>query len=196
MPRVLPPELTTRIAVAVLSLVLVACGATATSTDAESDPGTGASGVPAATPGPVGARLGVLPGVEGFAYRDQPGIVPAFVAGAEESLQGAAEIRILQAAIASRDDEEVAIIAFGFPGADDAQAVDYMARILDGMEDGFQAAAERGLDGEAYVMTFDGQSVVVAPWAHTEDGELIFLFFSGPTEATQQLAATILNQLD
>ena len=180
------------IAATALAIVLAACGQAATS----ADPGNGASRAPALTPGPVGSGLGALPGVEGFAYRDQPDIVPGFVAGAEESLAGATEIRILQAAVASRDDEEIGIIAFGFPDADDTQAVDYMARILDGMEDGFQAAAERGLDGEAYVMNFQGQSVVIAPWGHTEGGELIFLFFRGPTEATQQLAAAILNARD
>ena len=194
MPRVSATDLAARFATVILSLALVACGTAATSTDAQPD--TETSQAPASTPGPVGSGLGALPGVEGFAYREHPGIVPAFVAGAEESLEGAADIRIAQAAVASRYDDEVAIIAFGFPGASDPQAVDYMARVLDGMEDGFQAAAQRGLDGEGYVMTFDGQSVVVAPWAHTEDGQLIFLFFSGPTEATQQLAAAILNQVD
>jgi hypothetical protein len=192
MPRVSLTDLAARSAPALLAIALVACGASPTPSDA----GPTASRGPALTPGAVGEPFGALPGVEGFAYRDEPGIVPGFVAGAEESLAGAAELRILQAAVASRDQEEVAIIAFGFPGAPDAQAVDYMARILDGMEDGLQAAAQRGLDGEAYVMTFEGQSVVVAPWAHTQDGQLIFLFFRGPTQATQELAAAILNQVD
>jgi hypothetical protein len=193
MPRVSLTHLVARVTPAVLAVALVACGpATSTDTQPDAEP----SQAPALTPGPVGSGLGALPGVDGFAYRDEPGIVPAFVAGAEESLQGAAEVRIVQAALASRGDDEVAVIGFGFPGVSDSQAVDYMARVLDGMEDGFQAPAQRGLDGEGYVMTFDGQTVVVAPWGHTEDGELIFLFFSGPTEATQQLAAAILNQVD
>jgi hypothetical protein len=195
MPRVSRSDLVARAGLFILSLALVACGSAAKSTG-----GPGATGEanqsPALTAGPVGAGHGALPGVEGFAYRDQPGIVPGFVAGAEESLEGAAEVRIVQASVASRDQDEVAIIAFSFPGATDAQAVDYMARILDGMEDGFQAPAQRGLDGEGYVMNFSGQTVVVAPWGHTEDSQLVFLFFHGPSEPTQQLAAAILNQLD
>jgi hypothetical protein len=191
MPRDHLTDLAARIAPAVLAILLVACGPAASPS---ADPGP-ATGAPAATPGPVGARIGVLPGVEGFAYREQPGIIPGFVAGARESLDGAAEVQIVQAAVASRDDEEVAVIAFAFPGATDTQAVDYMARILDGMEDGFQAGAERGLDGEAYVIAFDGQSVVVAPWGHIGN-DLVFLFFNGRTEATQELAAAILNAVD
>jgi hypothetical protein len=191
MPRGPFPHLTARVAAAALAVVLVACGSAVTSTDA----GTG-SGAPAGgTPGPVGAGLGALPGVEGFAYREQPRIVPGFVEGANESLAGAAEVQIGQAAIASRGEEEVAVITFGFPGETDAQAVDFMARVIDGMEQGFQAGAERGLDGEAYVMTFDGESVVVAPWGHI-GGNLVFLFFRGPTEATHDLAGAILNAVD
>ena len=191
MPRVFTSDLAARAAPILVALVLVAC-------DSAANPSEEAVGslAPALTPGPVGSGLGALPGVEGFAYRDQPAIVPGFVAGAEESLAGAAEVEIMQAAVASRGGDEVGVIAFSFPGAADTQAVDYMARILDGMEEGFQAPAERGLDGEAYVMTFQGQTVVMAPWGHTEDGQLVFLFFRGPTETTQQLAAAILNQVD
>ena len=102
---------------------------------------------------------------------------------------------IIQAAVASRDDDEVSVIAFGFPdAADDPQAVDYFARVVDTMEDAFQAGAERGLDGEAYVMTNEGRSLVLAPWGRTD--YLVFLFFDGPTEATQELAAAILNAVD
>jgi hypothetical protein len=191
MPRVFTSDLAARAAPILVALVLVAC-------DSAANPSEEAVGslAPALTPGPVGSGLGALPGVEGFAYRDQPAIVPGFVAGAEESLAGVAEVEIVQAAVASRGEDEVGVIAFSFPGAADTQAVDYMARILDGMEEGFQAPAERGLDGEAYVMTFQGQTVVMAPWGHTEDGQLVFLFFRGPTETTQQLAAAILNQVD
>jgi hypothetical protein len=193
MPRVSLNDLAARATPAVVAIALVACSSSPTT---PTDLGGQSSQQPASTPGPVGSGLGALPGVEGFAYRDQPAIVPGFVAGAEESLAGAAEIEIVQAAVASRDDDEVAIIVFGFPGATDAQAVDYMARILDGMEDGFQAGAERGLDGEGYVINFDGQTVVVAPWGHVEGGELVFLFFHGPTEAATDLAAAILNAMD
>ena len=180
-----------RLAPMLIAVVVVACAPTS------SPSGTGSASVPApaTTPGPVGAGLGPLPGVEGFAYREQPGIIPGFVRGAEESLDGEAEVQIVEAAIASRADDEVAIIAFAFPGATDAQAVDYMARILDGMEDGFQAPAERGLDGEAYVMEFDGQTVVMAPWGHLDDS-LVFLFFHGPTEATSDLAAAYLSAVE
>ena len=186
MPGVHLTDIAVRVAPAVLAVLLAACGSPTTST---------ATGAPASTPGPVGAGLGVLPGVEGFAYREQPGIVPGFAEGAAESLDGAAEVQIVEAAVASRDADEVAVIAFGFPGATDTQAVDYMARILDGMEDAFQAGAERGLDGEGYVINFDGQTVVVAPWGHIENN-LVFLFFHGPTEATTDLAAAILNAVD
>lgn len=189
MPGVHLTDLAVRVAPAVLAAVLVACGSPATSTDSGTPTAT-----PAATPGPVGAGLDPLPGVEGFAYRVQPGIVPGFLEGAEESLGGAAEPEIVQAAVASREGEEVAVIAFGFPGKTDTQAVDYMAGILDGMEDAFQAGAERGLDGEAYVLTFEGRSIVMAPWARTD--YLVFLFFNGPTEATTDLAAAILNAVD
>jgi hypothetical protein len=175
-----------------VAVLLVACGPSSSSSATDS-----ASGPPAAanTPGPVGVGLGPLPGVEGFAYREQPGIIPGFVRGAEESLDGEAEVQVVEAAVASRGDDEVAVIAYAFPGATDAQAVDYMARILDGMEDGFQAAAERGLDGEAYVMEFDGQTVVMAPWGHLDDS-LVFLFFHGPTEATSDLAAAYLSAVE
>jgi hypothetical protein len=190
MPRVSGSVLAARLAPFVLAVLLIACGEPGTSTGAGS-----ATVAPDSTPGPVGSGIGVLPGVEGFAYRDEPGIAPGFVAGAEESLAGASDVEVLQAAVASRDADEVAVIAFLFPGASDAQAVDYMARVLDGMEDGFQAGAERGLDGEAYVINVDGQSVVVAPWGHI-DNNLAFLFFHGPTEAAQDLASAILNAVD
>ena len=189
MPRDHSTQLVARFAPAFLALLLVACGDAATSS-APAD----ATIPPDSTPGPVGSGLGAFPGVEGFAYREEPGIVPGFVEGAEESLAGAAELAIVQAAVASRGDEEVSVIAFGFPGTEDTQAVDYFARVIDGLEDGLQVGAERGLDGEAYVLTSEGRSVVLAPWGRTD--HLVFLFFAGPTEATQDLSAAILNAVD
>src|SRR5918999_1666622 len=102
MPRVFTSDLAARAAPILMALVLVAC-------DSAANPSEEAVGslAPALTPGPVGSGLGALPGVEGFAYRDQPAIVPGFVAGAEESLAGAAEVEIMQAAVASRGGDEV-----------------------------------------------------------------------------------------
>jgi hypothetical protein len=191
MPRVSPSSIAARLASAVLAIGLAACGAATTSSD---DTGS-SSQPPAATPGPIGSGVGVLPGVEGFAYRQETGIVPGFVDGVDESLEGAAEVEIVDAAIASRGDDEVSVIAFGFPGAgEDTQAVDYFAQVIDTMEDGFQAGAERGLGGEAYVLTSEGRSIVMAPWGRTD--YLVFLFFQGPTEATQDLAGAILSAVD
>jgi hypothetical protein len=174
---------------AILAVALVACGTTPSSSEPAS--GSFAPG----TPGPVGEGLGALPGVQGFAYREQPALVPGFAQRVTASLGGTTEAQIVEAAVASRGEDEVAVIAFGFPGTTDAQAVDDMARVLDNMEQGFQAPAERGLDGEGYVMNFDGQMVVMAPWGHIDD-QLVFLFFHGPTEATQDLSAAILNATD
>jgi hypothetical protein len=190
MPGDLLHTIATRALPAILAVALAACGSTPGSTDVPS----GTNGADA-TPGPVGGGLGALPGVEGFAYREQPALVPGFAERVDASLGGTTEANIVEAAIAARDEDEVAVIAFGFPGTTDAQAVDDMARVLDNMEQGFQAPAERGLDGEGYVMNFNGQMVVMAPWGHIDD-ELVFLFFHGPTEATQDLAAAILNATD
>jgi hypothetical protein len=189
MPRDHRTLFATRVAPALLAILLVACGDAATSSAPED-----ATIPPDSTPGPVGSALGAFPGVEGFAYREEPGIVPGFVEGAEESLAGAAELAIVQAAVASRGEEEVSVIAFGFPGTEDTQAVDALGRVIDGLEDALQAGAERGLDGEAYVLTSEGRSVVLAPWGRTD--HLVFLFFAGPTEATQDIAAAILNAVD
>lgn len=149
-----------------------------------------ASEVPVAA-GP-GEPLGALPGVDGVSYRAEDGAVPGFLEGANETLAGAAEVRIVQAAIATHGSEQVSLIAFAFPGAADAAAVDYFARVLDGMEDGFGAGSQRGLGGGAYVMTGDGQSVVLGPWGRTA-GQLVFLFATGPSGITEQLAAAILG---
>ena len=182
-------RLAARVVPAILAVALVACGTTPSSSEPES--GSFAPG----TPGPVGEGLGPLPGVQGFAYREQPALVPGFAQRVTASLGGTTEAQIVEAAVASRGEDEVAVIAFGFPGTTDAQAVDDMARVLDNMEQGFQAPAERGLDGEGYVMNFNGQMVVMAPWGHIDD-QLVFLFFHGPTEATQDLSAAILNATD
>ena len=190
MPRDLLTPFAARVVLAVLAVTLVACGNTTGSSDSASG-----SNAAEATPGQVGAELGALPGVEGFAYREQPALVPGFAERVSASLGGTTEAQIVEAAVASRDQDEVAVIAFGFPGTTDAQAVDDMARVLDNMEQGFQAPAERGLDGEGYVMNFNGQMVVMAPWGHIGD-QLVFLFFHGPTEATQDLSAAILNATD
>jgi hypothetical protein len=190
----MPRDVLTRVAArgvpALLAIALVACGTTSGSS--ESATGSNAA---AATPGPVGGELGALPGVQGFAYREQPALVPGFAERVTASLGGTTQAQVFEAAVASRGEDEVAVIAFGFPGATDAQAVDDMARVLDNMEQGFQAPAERGLDGEGYVMNFNGQMVVMAPWGHIDD-QLVFLFFHGPTEATQDLSAAILNATD
>jgi len=139
-----------------------------------------------------GEQLGALPGVEGFAYRTEAGGVPGFLEGAEETLGDDVEVEIGQAAAATRGDEEVSVIVFSFPGADDGQAVDYFARILDDMEDGFQAGSQRGLDGKAYLMTGNDQTVVLAPWGRVGD-DLVFLFALGPSGTTEDLAGAILN---
>ena len=163
-------------------VILAACGSPAA-------PTSSASPVPlAASPG---ERLGALPGVEGFAYRAESAAVPGFVEGANEQLGGDVEIEIVQASIATRGDEGVSVIAFGFPGTNDAEAVDNFDQILGGMEDGIQAGSELGLGGSAYILAANGRSVVMAPFGRTD--HLVFVFLAGPTGATEDLAAGILN---
>ena len=164
--------------------LLAACGALT--------PSTAPSMPAAASPGEA---FGAFPGVDGFGYRLVTGHVPGFLAGMQATLGDQVEIEIGQAAAATRGDEEVALIAFSFPGSDDAQAVDFFARVLDDMEDGFQAGAQRGLGGEAYVMTANGQSAVLTPWARI-NGDLIFLFMAGPEGVTEEFAAAILETED
>lgn len=171
---------------ALAAVVILAACTTATPTT------TVSVGSPVAVAAPPGEALGALPGVEGFSYRAEDGAVLGFLAGANETLDGDAEVRIVQAAVASRGSDEISLIAFGFPGTTDAAAVDLFARVLDGMEDGFQAGSQRGLGGGAYVLSADGQSVVLAPWGRT-DGSLVFLFAHGPTGVTEQLSAAILG---
>ena len=170
----------------ILAIVaLLAACTSVTTTTASAGPA-----VPVAA-GP-GERLGALPGVEGFSYRAEDGAVPGFLAGANETLDGAAEISIVQAAVATRGSDEVSLIAFGFPGAPDAAAVDYFARVLDGMEDGFGAGSQRGLGGGAYILSGERQTAVLGPWGRSND-ELVFLFALGPPGITEQLAAAILG---
>ncbi len=161
-------------------LLLAACGST--------EPSPSPSIPPAASPGEA---FGAFPGVQGFAYRLVTGHVPGFLAGVQATLGDQVDIEIGQAAAATRGDEEVALIAFSFPGTDDAQAVDLFARVLDDMEDGFQAGAQRGLGGDAYVMTANGQTAVLTPWARAGE-DLIFLFIAGPEGVTEELASAIL----
>jgi hypothetical protein len=130
--------------------------------------------------------------VEGFAYRSESGGVPGFLAGAEETLGDEVEVVIVQATVAERGDDEVSLIAFGFPGASDTQAVDYFARIIDDMEDGFGAASQPFLGGDGYVMSGERQTAVLAPWGRT-DGDLVFLFALGHPGATEELVTAILD---
>jgi hypothetical protein len=172
-----------------LALAAIAVLAACTSSDAPAASASAGPSVPtAASPG---EKLGAFPGVEGFGYRAEGVAVPGFLSGANQSLDGDAEVTIVQAAVASRGSDEVSLIAFGFPGTSDADAIDYFARILDDMEDGFQAGSQRGLGGGAYVMSNEGRTVVLAPWGRTE--HLVFLFALGPTGTTEELAAAILG---
>lgn len=170
------------LAIAVV-MVLAACSSPA-------GPSTAASVNPVASPGDP---LGVFPGVQGWSYRLEPGTVPGFVRGVEETLGAGIETEIGLAAIASRDDDQVSLIAFGFPGTDDTQGVDYFARVLDDMEDGFQAGSQRGLGGDAYLMTADGRTTVLAPFVRSPAGHLVFLFALGPEGPTEELAGAILD---
>ena len=162
--------------------ILAACGSTVPS----ALPSVEANASP-------GEALGAFPGVDGFAYRLETGTVPGFVQGVRETLGDEVEVEIGQAAIATRDDEEVSVIAFGFPGTDDTQGIDFFARVLDGMEDGFGAGSQRGLGGDAYLMTANGRTTVLAPWGRAADGHLIFLFAFGPTGTTEELVTGILD---
>ena len=159
--------------------VLVACGS--------ATPSGGASLDAVASPGQA---LGAFPGVEGFSYRLDTD-VGGFLLGVQDTLGDQVDVEIGQAVVATRGEEEVSLIAFGFPGTTDTQAVDFFARVLDDMEDGFQAASQRGLGGEAYLMRAEGQTVVLAPWGRTE--HLIFLFALGPEGATEQIAGALLD---
>jgi hypothetical protein len=169
------------LALAAITL-LAACGTPATSS------------VPASsiTPSSPGEGLGVFPGVEGWSYRVEPGTVPGFLRGVQETLGDQVDTEIGLAALASRGDDEVSLIAFGFPGAEDTQSVDHFARVLDDMEDGFQAGSERGLGGDAYLMTADGRTTVMAPFVRSPAGHLVFLFAFGPEGPTEELAGAIL----
>lgn len=163
--------------------VLAACSATASPT-ATPFP----SLVPFASPGDP---LGAFPAVEGVGYRLDLNSIPGFVANTRESIGEEVEVQIIQSAIATNDTGGVSVIAFGFPGATDEQAVDYFARVLDKMEDGFGAGSQRGLDDRAYVMTADGQTVILAPWGRLD--YLVFLFAVGPTETTEDVVIGILD---
>ena len=174
-----------------LALVAVAILAACSSIAAPSDStGVDPSGPTAASPGDP---FGSFPGVDGFGYA-APMVsgVERFETAANASLGDDQRVQIVDAAIASRGDDDVLAIAFGVPGTTDEEAVDAFARILDGMEDGFQAGSERGLGGSAYVMTNDEETVVLGPWGRTDDA-LVFLFAVGPTGATQDFASAILN---
>lgn len=173
------------LAIAALT-VLAACGSPA-------DPSPAASVDPVASPG---EPLGVFPGVDGWSYRLSVATVPGFVSGVEQTLGEDVEVEIGLAAIAERDEEEVSLIAFGFPGSDDTQSVDYFARVLDDMEDGFQAGSQRGLGGDAYLMTADGRTTILAPFVRSPAGHLVFLFAFGPEGPTEELAAAILEPGD
>jgi hypothetical protein len=162
--------------------LLAACGGSSTS----------AVPVPSIPPASPGEALGVFPGVEGWSYRVELGTVPGFLRGVEETLGQEIDTEIGLAAVASRGDDEVSLIAFGFPGADDTQSVDYFARVLDDMEDGFQAGSQRGLGGDAYLMTADGRTTIMAPFVRSPDGHLVFLFAFGPQGPTEELAGAIL----
>lgn len=169
-----------------VAIAMAACGATTSSADR-----TPAASVDLAPRSP-GEALGAFPGVEGFAYAPAGGAAVAdFARNADESLEGSAEVRIVDAATAERDGDQVLLIGFTFPGLGDEAAVDAFARVIDRMEDGFGAASERGLGGAAYVLTNEGRSVVMGPWGRTEG--LVFLFAVGPTEATTDLAGAILR---
>jgi hypothetical protein len=163
--------------------VLAACSPTASPTATPLP-----SLVPFASPGDA---LGAFPGVEDYAYRLDLNSIPAFVANTRESIGEEVEVQIIQSAIATRDKGDVSVIAFGFPGATDEQAVDYFARVLDKMEDGFGAASQRGLEDRAYVMRDDSQTVVLAPWGRLD--YLVFLFAVGPTETTEDVVIGILD---
>jgi hypothetical protein len=176
----LPPIL----AVACLS-ILVAC------TPGAAPSASTSSGPSVPTAASPGEGLGSLPGVEGWAYRAESDAVPGFLSGANQSLDGDAEVSIVQASAATRGDDEVSLIAFSFPGTTDADAIDYFARVLDDMEDGFQAGSQRGLGGGAYVMANEGRTVVLAPWGRAE--HLVFLFALGPTGPTEELVSAILG---
>lgn len=163
--------------------VLAACGSPA-------EPSTSASAIPPSSPGEA---FGVFPGVEGWAYRVEPGTVPGFVRGVEETLGQDVETEIGLAAVASRGDDEVSLIAFGFPGVEDSIAVDHFARVLDDMEDGFQAGSQRGLGGDAYLMKADGRTTILAPFVRSPAGHLVFLFAIGPDGPTEELVGSILE---
>lgn len=173
------------LAVAV-AMVLAACDSTAA-------PSSVASADPVASPG---EQLGVFPGVAGWSYRVERVTVPGFVSGVEETLGEDVETEIGLAAVATRGENEVSLIAFGFPGADDTRSVDYFARVLDDMEDGFQAGSQRGLGGNAYLMTTEGRTTVLAPFVRSPAGHLVFLFAIGPDGPTEELAGAILDADD
>ena len=179
-----------RVARALLGLtsvvVLAACSPTA-SPSASPPP----SLIPFSSPGDP---LGALPAVEGVGYRLDLNSIPSFLANTRESIGDEVEVQIIQSAIATHESGDVSVIAFGFPGATDEQAVDYFGRVLDKMEDGFGAASERGLNGRAYVMTSDGRTVMLAPWGRLD--YLVFLFAVGPTEATEAVVTGILDAED
>ena len=163
--------------------VLAACSATA-SPAATQIP----SLVPVASPGEA---LGALPGVDGYQYTLDLNSIPGFLANTRESIGDEVEVQIIQSAIAASEGGEVSVIAFGFPGVTDEQAVDYFARVLDKMEDGFGAGSERGLDDRAYLMRRDGRTVVLAPWGRLD--YLVFLFAVGPTDTTEEVVTGILD---
>ena len=162
---------------------LAACSATASPTATQIP-----SLVPIASPGEA---LGALPGVDGYQYTLDLNSIPGFLANTRESIGDEVEVQIIQSAIASSETGDVSIIAFGFPGATDEQAVDYFARVLDKMEDGFGAGSQRGLDDRAYLMRRDGRTVVLAPWGRLD--YLVFLFAVGPTETTEDVVTGILD---
>ena len=174
----------------VLVLAAIAILAACSSVAVPSSSAGGGSVPIAASPGEA---FGAFPGVEGFAYHAAaaPG-VERFVDAANTSLGDGQEIEVVSAALGERGEDDVLTIAFGVPGTTDEQAVDAFARILDGMEDGFQAGSQRGLGGSAYVMSAAGETVVLGPWGRTDDF-LVFLFAVGPTGATEDLAGAILS---
>jgi hypothetical protein len=173
------------VALFALAVVLAACGAT----PSQSAPPTVPPSLLAI--GSPGEALGALPAVDGVAYRTELDGIAGFVTNSKESIGQDVEIEIVQSVVATHEDGGVPIIAFGFPGATDEDAVDYFGRIIDKMEDGFGAGSQRGLGGRGYVMTDGDRSVVLAPYGRLD--YLVFLFAHGPAGVTEDVVTGILD---
>lgn len=156
--------------------------ASSTATTTASEPSPTATVTPSSS---IGTIAPFFQAFDGFTFREAaPEDLEGFESAVAASIGDAGSLGEAHIAEAVRGDEPaVTVIAFSLVPSGDATEQTLFGLMIDSIAGSLGGEWAPALDGQAFALETADQTVIVLPWATSQDGTTLFLLLTAPPDA-------------